>query len=59
MKENFADNQFQFILELSNVLNFSFFLPLAKRCAIIIYKHGVYEFAHKLPNDLKLSILGN
>ena len=27
--------------------------------AIIIYKHGIYELAHKLPNDLRLKKLGN
>ena len=30
-----------------------------KRCAIIAYKHGIYELPHELPNDLKRSILGN
>ena len=36
-----------------------FFSPLVKRCTIISYKHGIYEFPHKLPNDLRLRILGN
>ena len=27
--------------------------PQVKRCAIITYKHGIYEFPHELPNDLK------
>ena len=36
-----------------------FLLPQAKRCAIIIYKHGMYELPHKLPNDLRLRILEN
>ena len=26
---------------------------------IVTYKHGIYEFPHKLPNDLRLRILGN
>ena len=26
---------------------------------IISYKHGTYELPHKLPNDLRLKILGN
>ena len=26
---------------------------------IITYKHGIYELPHKLPNDLRLRILGN
>ena len=42
---------------------FSFFLmfyqmlfsPKMKRCAIITYKHCIYQ----LPNDLRLRILGN
>ena len=30
-----------------------------KRCAIITYKHGIYELPQKLPNDLRLRTLGN
>ena len=30
-----------------------------KRCAIITYKHGIYELPHELPNDLRLKISGN
>ena len=26
-----------------------------KRCAIITYKHSIYELPHELPNDLRLS----
>ena len=29
-----------------------FFSPQVKRCAIITYKHGIYELPHELPNDL-------
>ena len=29
------------------------FLPQAKRYEIITYKHGLYEFLHALPNDLR------
>ena len=36
-----------------------FLSPQMKRCAIIIYKHGIYELPHKLPNDLRLRKLGN
>ena len=36
-----------------------FLSPKVKRCAIITYKHGIYEFPHELPNDLRLRILGN
>ena len=28
--------------------------PQVKRCAIITYKHCVYELLHELPNDLRL-----
>ena len=31
-----------------------FLSPQVKRCAIITYKHGVYELPYKLPNDLTL-----
>ena len=45
-------------------LDFSMFYkvfcsPQMKRWAIIPYKHGIYELSHKLPNDLRLRILGN
>ena len=36
-----------------------FISPKEKHCAIIIYKHGVYELPHELPIDLRLKILGN
>ena len=36
-----------------------FFSPQVKRCAIITYEHGIYEFPHELPNDLRLRILAN
>ena len=36
-----------------------FFSPQVKRWAIITYKQGIYEFLHKLPNDLRLRKLGN
>ena len=31
-----------------------FFPPQVKRIAIISNKHGMYEFPHELPNDLRL-----
>ena len=37
----------------------TFLSPQVKRCAIITYKHGIYELPHKLPNDLRLRKLGN
>ena len=36
-----------------------FLSPKVKRCAIITYKHGIYELPHEYPNDLRLMILGN
>ena len=30
-----------------------------KQCAIIIYKHGIHEFPHVLPNDLLLKFSEN
>ena len=37
----------------------NFLSPEVKRCAIISYKHGIYEVPHELPNDLRLRKLGN
>ena len=31
-----------------------FLSPQVKRWAIITYKHGIYELARQLPNDLDL-----
>ena len=36
-----------------------FFSPQVKRCVVITYKHGTYEFPHEMPNDLRLKILEN
>ena len=30
-----------------------FVSPLVKRCAIITYKHGIYQLPQELPNDLR------
>ena len=41
---------------------YQFFLsPQVKRCAIITYKHGVYELPHEFANDLRQDLrkLGN
>ena len=35
-----------------------FLLLQQKRCPIITYKHGIYEFPHELLNNLGLKILG-
>ena len=34
-----------------------FFPPQVKRCAIITYKHGIYEFHHQLQTNLRLKDL--
>ena len=36
-----------------------FLSPQVKLCAIVTYKHGIYELHFDFPNDLKLRILGN
>ena len=36
-----------------------FLSPQVKRCAIITYKHDIYELPDKLPNDLRLKTLEN
>ena len=36
-----------------------FFSPQVKRSMIISSKQGIYELPHKLPNDLRLRIVGN
>ena len=51
-------NHFHNILRLFDGLP-NFLSPQVKRCTIITYKHGVYEFPHELPNDLRLRILRN
>ena len=33
-----------------------FLSPQMKRCAIITYKHGMYELLNELPNDLRLNL---
>ena len=33
-----------------------FLTPQVKQCAIIAYKHGIYELPHELPNDLRLDL---
>ena len=51
-------NQFHNILRF-NILFYQIFLsPKVKQCAIITYKHGMYELSHELPNDFRLRILG-
>ena len=40
-------------------ISFIIFSPQVKRWMIVTYTHGIYELPHKLPNDLRLTILGN
>ena len=35
------------------------FSTQVKRSVIINYKHSIYKLPHRLPNDLRLKILGN
>ena len=51
-----TNNHFYNILRIFEVLP-NFFSPQVKRCAIITYKHGIYELSHELPNDLRLRTL--
>ena len=46
-------------LDQTCIQNLSQAYKVAIRCAIIAYKHGMYEFPHELPNDLRLRILAN
>ena len=56
---NRSYNQFQNILRPNfSMFDRIFFSPQMKRWAIIIYKHGIYELPHELPNALRLKILG-
>ena len=50
-----------FVVIFSDFLMFyQIFLSLqVKQIVIISNKHGIYEFPRELPNDLRLSILGN
>ena len=41
------------------MLDQTFLSPQAKQSVIISDTHGIYELLQELPNDLRLSILGN
>ena len=59
-KENFAENQFHNTLRDFLMFYQIFLSTQVKRCAIITYKHGIYELSHELPSgDLGLRILGS
>ena len=51
-------NHFHNILRLFDVLP-NFPLIASETCAIITYKHGIYEFPQELPNNLSFINLGN
>ena len=57
-KGNIPDKKFQNIMRLLDNLK-NCLSPQVKRCAIITYKHEIYELPHDLPNNLRLRILGN
>ena len=49
-----------FIIFLDILMFYKIFLsPQVKQCAIITYKHGIFELPQELPNDLRLRILEN
>ena len=37
----------------------TFLSPQVKQCVISTYKHGIYELPNELPNNLRLTTLGN
>ena len=51
-KTKFGDNQLHYILRLFDALPNFAFTTSELLCAIITYKHGIYELPHELPNDL-------
>ena len=49
-----------FLIFWDSLIFYEIFLSLQmKECAIITYKHGIYEIPHELWIDLRLSIFGN
>ena len=56
----FYESTISFIISSDFLMFYQIFLsPQEKRCAIITYKHGIYELRHELPNDLRHRIFGN
>ena len=53
MRDYQSYNHFHSILRLFDALT-NFPLTQVKRFAIIIYKHGIYELPHELPNDFRV-----
>ena len=60
----FEGTTVSFIIFWDFLMFYQIFLPSqVKRCAIITYRHGIYELPyelpHELPHNLRLRILGN
>ena len=56
----FYSSTFSFIILWEFLIFYQIFLsPQVKWCAIITYKHGIYELPQELPNDFRLRILVN
>ena len=57
-----TDKQFTIMVTIFRdflMIDQTFLSPQAKRSVIISNIHGTYELPQELPNDLRLSILGN
>ena len=60
LKSFFMTPTISFIIFSDFLMFYQIFLSLqVERCAIVSYKHGIYEFPHALLNNLRLKILGN
>ena len=57
-KRKYSRQKFHNVLRLFDVLP-NFLSAQVKRCAIITYKHEIYELSHELPNDLRPRILAH
>ena len=59
LKSFFMTPTISFIIFSDFLMFYQIFLSLqVERCAIVSYKHGIYEFPHALLNNLRLKILG-
>ena len=57
-KKNFPDNHIQNILRVFDILP-NFLSQQVKQCAIITYKHCIYELPHEFPKKIRLRTLGD
>ena len=55
-KIKFADSDGRNTLKLFDVLS-KFLIPTSKTMRLYSNKHGMYQFPHKLPNDIRFRIL--